>query len=100
MTTPVPKQFQSAERCKATTKTDKPCKSPAMTNGFCRMHGGRNVGGQAGNQNGFKHGRYSKKHLAEKRKEAKELKMINMRAKIFGLQDKSVLKDFLKKKPK
>jgi hypothetical protein len=33
-----------APRCAARTRTGKPCRSPAMENGRCRMHGGASTG--------------------------------------------------------
>jgi hypothetical protein len=33
-----------APRCGAKTRTGCPCRSPAMTNGRCRMHGGASTG--------------------------------------------------------
>src|SRR5712672_3457217 len=44
-----------AKLCGARTRSGKPCQSPAMTNGRCRMHGG--PGAPKGNRNAFKHGR-------------------------------------------
>jgi hypothetical protein len=34
----------AAPRCGARTRTGNPCRSPAMPNGRCRMHGGRSTG--------------------------------------------------------
>lgn len=45
-------------QCGAKTRSGTPCKSPAMANGRCRMHGGLQPKG-ADSPN-FKHGRYSK----------------------------------------
>ncbi|WP_415110174.1 HGGxSTG domain-containing protein [Hyphomonas sp.] len=44
-----------ATRCGARTRAGKPCKSMAMPNGRCRMHGGTSPGAR----NAWKHGRYS-----------------------------------------
>jgi hypothetical protein len=38
-----------------------------MTNGRCRMHGGRSPGAPKGNENAFKHGRYTAEAIAERR---------------------------------
>jgi hypothetical protein len=46
----------------------KPCQSPAMPNGRCRMHGGLSPGAPKGNKNGLKHGRYSAEAIARRRK--------------------------------
>lgn len=35
---------QSCPRCGARTRTGTPCRSPAMGNGRCRMHGGASTG--------------------------------------------------------
>ncbi len=35
---------QSCPRCGARTRAGPPCKSPAMANGRCRMHGGKSTG--------------------------------------------------------
>ena len=51
----------AAPRCGAYARTTgKPCKAPAMTNGRCRMHGGK-AGRPA------THGRYTKAARAERR---------------------------------
>ncbi|MEC7291457.1 MAG: HGGxSTG domain-containing protein [Pseudomonadota bacterium] len=50
----IPKQ-----RCGAKTRSGKPCQSRPMPNGRCRMHGGKSPGAPVGNQNAFKHGKYS-----------------------------------------
>ena len=51
-------------RCGAQTRRGTPCQSPAMTNGRCRMHGGKSPGAPKGNKNAFKHGRYSAEAIA------------------------------------
>ena len=48
-------------RCGARTRSGNPCKSPAMTNGRCRMHGGKSPDVPKGNKNALRHGRYSAK---------------------------------------
>jgi hypothetical protein len=35
---------QRSPRCGARTRSGNPCKSPAMANGRCRMHGGKSTG--------------------------------------------------------
>lgn len=35
---------QSSPRCGAKTRSECPCKAPAMANGRCRMHGGTSTG--------------------------------------------------------
>jgi hypothetical protein len=58
-----PRQLRDAPRCGAKTRGargGRPCRSPAMANGRCRMHGGRS-GGPTGSRNGaYKHGRFTK----------------------------------------
>jgi glucans biosynthesis protein len=49
-----------SRRCGAKTRKGIPCRSPAMPNGRCRMHGGKSTGAPKGNKNAWKHGHYSK----------------------------------------
>jgi hypothetical protein len=49
------------------TRSGKPCQSPAMANGRCRMHGGPSPGAPKGNRNAFKHGRYSAEAICRRR---------------------------------
>jgi hypothetical protein len=49
----------SASVTAARTRSEKPCQSPAMKNGRCRMHGGPSPGVPKGKQHAYKHGRYS-----------------------------------------
>ncbi len=56
-----------SHRCGAKTKAGKPCQSPAMKNGRCRMHGGTNPGAPKGNKNAFKHGLYGAEAIAQRR---------------------------------
>src|SRR5262245_55428817 len=56
---PMQLPMHQAPRCGAKTRRGKPCQSPAMANGRCRMHGGPSPGAPKGNKNAFKHGRYS-----------------------------------------
>ena len=44
--------------CGAKTRTGAPCKSRAMNNGRCRMHGGNGA---------YKHGYYTNEAIAERR---------------------------------
>jgi uncharacterized protein YjcR len=60
--------MQKAPRCGAKTRSGKPCRSPGMPNGRCRMHGGPSPGAPKGNQNAFKHGRYSALSVQERRR--------------------------------
>src|ERR1700704_5669582 len=59
--------MRQAPRCGAKTRRGTPCQSPAMPNGRCRMHGGPSPGAPKGNQNAFKHGRYSAQAILRRR---------------------------------
>ena len=52
-----------AKRCGARTRSGKPCRSPAMANGRCRMHGGPSPGAPKGNHQAYKHGRCTGEEL-------------------------------------
>jgi uncharacterized protein YjcR len=54
-------------RCGARIRSGSQCRSPAMPNGRCRMHGGTSPGAPKGNRNAFKHGRYSAEAIANRR---------------------------------
>lgn len=60
---------RAAERCHARRKSDgNPCLSPAMTNGRCRMHGGKSPGAPTGKRNGnYRHGRETHQAKAERK---------------------------------
>jgi uncharacterized protein YjcR len=62
----------AAPRCGAKTRQGHPCRSPAMKNGRCRMHGGCSTGAPKGNTNALKHGRYTQ----DAKVEMKEVKQI------------------------
>jgi len=50
-------------RCGAhSRRSGKPCRNGAMTNGRCRMHGGKATGAPIGNRNAWKHGMHSAAH--------------------------------------
>jgi hypothetical protein len=59
-------RLQQGPRCGARTRQESPCRSPAMPNGRCRMHGGKSTGAPKGNQNAWKHGRYSAEAIARR----------------------------------
>ena len=61
-------------RCGAQTRSGSQCKSPAMPNGRCRMHGGMSPGAPKGNKNAFKHGHYAAEAIASRREIAKLLR--------------------------
>jgi uncharacterized protein YjcR len=54
-------------RCGARTRRGSSCRSPAMLNGRCRMHGGRSPGAPKGNKNALKHGRYTAEAIWQRR---------------------------------
>ena len=54
-------------RCGARTRLGMPCRSPAMANGQCRMHGGTSPGAPVGNANAHKHGLYTAEAINERR---------------------------------
>jgi hypothetical protein len=56
-----------SSRCGARTRSGRPCQSPAMPNGRCRMHGGPSPGAPKGNKNAYKHGLYSAEAIARRR---------------------------------
>ena len=63
----------NAPRCGAKTRKGTPCKSPAMANGRCRMHGGKSTGPRTpeglerSRKANYKHGNYSAEAIAERR---------------------------------
>ena len=64
---PMHLHMHRAKRCGAKTRSGKPCRSPAMANGRCRMHGGPSPGAPKGNKNAFKHGRYTAEAIERRR---------------------------------
>ena len=54
-------------RCHARTRSGTLCRSRAMPNGRCRMHGGTNPGAPNGNRNAVKHGRYTAEAINSRR---------------------------------
>ena len=65
--TAAPLPMHLSPRCGAMTRKRTPCRSPAMPNGRCRMHGGRSPGAPLGNTNARKHGRYGAAAMAYRR---------------------------------
>jgi hypothetical protein len=61
-------------RCGARTRSGSRCRSAAMPNGRCRMHGGMSPGAPKGNKNAFKHGHYTAEAIASRREIAKLLR--------------------------
>jgi glucans biosynthesis protein len=60
----------SSPRCGAKTRSGKPCQSPAVQGKKrCRMHGGAaGSGAPRSNKNAVKHGLYTRKAIAQRRK--------------------------------
>ncbi|MGB6174892.1 MAG: HGGxSTG domain-containing protein [Methylocella sp.] len=54
-------------RCGARTRSGSRCRSPAMPNGRCRLHGGMSLGAPKGNKNALKHGRCAAGEIAIRR---------------------------------
>jgi hypothetical protein len=74
-------------RCGARTRKRQPCRSPAMPNGRCRMHGGLSPGAPTGNRNALKHGRYTAEAVACRREVAtiiRCMKQLAAAAKVEG----------------
>ena len=63
-------------RCGAKTRSGKPCQSPGMMNGRCRMHGGKSTGAPKGNKNALKYGLYSKEAIDGRREVSALLKQM------------------------
>jgi uncharacterized protein YjcR len=61
-------------RCGARTRSGSRCRSPAMPNGRCRMHGGMFPGAPKGNKNALKHGHYTAEAIAKRREIANMLR--------------------------
>src|SRR5581483_3249971 len=68
-----PGDFHNCARCGAATRLGTACKSPAMRNGRCRMHGGTSTGPRTWEgrkkcaETHTVHGCYSKEHLEQRR---------------------------------
>jgi hypothetical protein len=67
-----PGDFSTAPRCGAKNRRGTPCQCPAMRNGRCRLHGGLSTGPKTAagieriRRAVTKHGRYSKRAIAER----------------------------------
>ena len=51
-----------------------PCRSPAMPNGRCRLHGGKSTGAPKENRNALKHGYFTAQAIEERRRARKLLR--------------------------
>ena len=58
-----------------------------MTNGRCRMHGGKSPGDPKGNRNAFKHGRFTAEAISNRREIAALLRNIKALASATGEED-------------
>ena len=74
-------------RCGAQTRSGSSCRSPAMRNGRCRMHGGKSTGAPKGNKNAFRHGNYTADALAQRWKIAALMRTINAFVQSAGVED-------------
>ena len=69
----------NAQRCGAKTRASHPCKSPAMPNGRCRMHGGKSTGAPCGTAHGqYKHGKCTNQAKQQKKETFQMLKALNL----------------------
>jgi len=90
--TPCKQKFniRDAKKCGAKTRGKTPCKSPAMKNGRCRMHGGKSTG--AITREGIRkirrsnliHGKYTKEWIALHRENMKMLRFGGLYLKLVG----------------
>src|ERR1044072_2278422 len=71
--------WHNAPRCGAKTRRAPPCRSAAMKNGRCRMHGGKSTGAKTPEgierirASRTKHGRYSAAAIARRREARKAI---------------------------
>src|SRR5215217_7907134 len=57
-----------SRRCGARTRSASPCRSPAMPNGRCRMHGGKSPVAPRAKANGnYRHGRFTSDAIERRR---------------------------------
>ena len=68
-----------AKRCGAKTRASHPCKSPAMPNGRCRMHGGKSPGAPCGAAHGrYKHGKCTNKARQQKKETLQMIRALRL----------------------
>jgi len=78
----------NARRCGAKTRKGTPCKSPAMKNGRCRLHGGKSTGPKTpeglerSRKANRKHGLYSREVLKEQNFEEVDFHKLDMDKKL------------------
>ena len=76
--------MHAAPRCGARTRRGIPCRSPAMANGRCRMHGGKLPGAPRGNRFAWKHGRYSGEAIRRRREVAELIRTMRALTRQLG----------------
>jgi hypothetical protein len=70
-------QAQATARCGARNRAGNPCRSPAMPNGKCRLHGGASPGAPHGPANGmWRHGLRSIETIERRREMTAEVRRI------------------------
>jgi hypothetical protein len=78
----MPGNWDNAPRCGAKTRAGTPCRSAAMPNGRCRMHGGPSTGAKTAEgierirAARTKHGRYSAASIAARRQARQAIREI------------------------
>ena len=85
----------SSPRCGAKTRSGAACKSPAVSGKKrCRMHGGAfGSGAPRGNQNAFKHGRFTREAIEGRRRIFALMKALGV-----GLKAAATLDSMIKRK--
>ena len=81
-----------SRRCGAKTRRGSRCRSPAMPNGRCRMHGEKSSGAPKGNKNALKHGCYSVEAIARRRAVATLLRAMRVLARTQQKMDPKLRK--------
>lgn len=67
----------TAPRCGSKTRAGGVCQQPAMENGRCRMHGGKNPGAPRGERNGnYRHGLRTMEAIADRREAARVRRLL------------------------
>jgi hypothetical protein len=85
---------QTAPRCRAKTRKGTSCQAPAMSNGRCRMHGGKSTGPRTpeglahSRKANWKHGLYSLQEKEERRQVRVALRILRY----FGVFPRAVTK--------
>jgi hypothetical protein len=76
---------QLAPRCGARNRAGKSCRSPAMANGRCRLHGGASPGAPRGEGHGmWRHGLRSIETIERRRKMTAEIRRIRHEMRELG----------------